>query len=140
MARNPMKRLATQGRISVTLAAVFALAFVTTGCKKSEREIAEEKAIERHKQGTSLRPASDPAFARLKSQASFLEKLHTNGLLPGVSKDLKGFFGADAGVYTTPDGGSTQEVVFWTHDKPRQDFHYIVGRAASNSSWQINKA
>jgi hypothetical protein len=137
-----MEKLAKQGRISVTLTvAVFDLAFVTFGCKKSAREVAEEKAIEHHKkESTPLRPASDPAFAELKSQANFVENLHTNGRLPGVSKELKGFFGADVGVYITPDGGSTQEVVFWTRDKPRQGYHYIVGRASSNSSWQINKA
>jgi hypothetical protein len=136
-----MEKSVTQSRMTaVMLIMVFALAFATFGCHKSQSEIAEEKAIERHKQAPSLPPPSGPAFARLKSQADYLENLHTNGLLPGISKDLKGFFGADVGVYITPDGGSTQEVVFRTRNKPPQDYHYIVGRASSNSTWHINKA
>ena len=124
-----------------TLFAIFSASlFVTAGCHKSQPEIAEEKAIERHNQEAVLPPPTGPAFARLKSQSDYLENLHTNGLLPGVPKDPKGFFGADAAIYVTPEGGSTQEVVFWTRDKPRQDYHYIVGRVSNNSSWQITKA
>ena len=130
-----------EGNRNVTLMLLtLAVVFVAFGCKKSQ-EAAEEKAIERHKQQVApLPPPTGPKFARLKSQSDFLENLHTNGLLPGVSKDLKGLFGANVDCYITPEGGSTQEVVFFTHGRPRQDYYYVVGRASSNSAWHIDKA
>lgn len=152
-----MRRRATQNRMSVALIfIVFALACVTLGCKKSERDIAEAKAIERHKQeaahGYAPSPAQlkrmpnhtpSPAAERLQSETTFLAELKENGLLPGVSKDLKGYFGIWEKTTATPEGGATQEVHFLTSlpaNKSRKNYHYIVSRAASNSTWQINKA
>ncbi|HXT10124.1 MAG TPA: hypothetical protein VN873_01070 [Candidatus Angelobacter sp.] len=137
-----MKEGKTQKTVNVTVIVLaLAVAFISFGCKKSQRETAEQEAIERHQQQTApLPPPTGPKFARLKSQWYFLNNLHTNGLLPGVSKNLKGLIGANADCYITPEGGSTQEVVFFTHGKPRQDYYYLVGRASSNSPWHIYKA
>jgi len=108
-------------------------------CHKSALPTDEQKTPEGNHQG-GLLPVSSPKIVRLKSEFDFLKDLQTNGQLPGVPNNMKGFFGADAEIYTTPGGGSTQEVVFRTHNKPEQDFHYLVGRPSSNSAWHIDKA
>ena len=101
-----MKKLKEiQGGMSViSMVTVFTLTIAAFGCRKSARETAEEKAIERHKQETAhgqmASPAMQAAFSnyfrtpegmRVDSALTFLKSQKSNGL-PGIPKGTKAMF------------------------------------------------
>lgn len=152
-----MKKLKEhQSGITQTLIlAALTVVVVTCGCKKSEREIAEENAIKRHQQDATHRgPMMSPAqwsnyvrtpegkqMLRAINGLDFFKSSRTNGQVPGISKDTKG-----RGIVQKrpseipPDGGCSVEVHFLTLDRPRQNYYYIVTQATSNSPWHFQKA
>lgn len=139
---------------SVLIAGVLLLLMLACSCKKSERDIAEEKAIKRHEQEVGSHPLLSPSawsnYLQTPSgkQASiaisalgFLKSCKTNGQLPGVSKDTKGMFRSEKKPSdAAPDGGHSIEIHFFTRDQPKQDFYYVIGQVSSNSPWQFKKA
>jgi hypothetical protein len=140
---------------SAFILAVLILSILAGGCKKSERDIAEEKAINRHEQDVGSHPMlshaawsnylQTPAGKQAMiafSALDFLKSCKTNGQLPGVSKDTKGMFRSEKKPSDlTTDGSCSMEIHFFTRDQPQQqDYYYIIARASSNSTWQFNKA
>ena len=137
----------------VPLAPLFtmlALTLLACGCHKSPREIAEENAIKRHEQEVSHRGPSrewisnylrTPEGMRFGSEGGFLMSLLTNGQLPGVSKDRKGYFRFEKKVAgLTSDGGCSNEVHFLTLENPADNYYYVISQDSSNSPWQMRKA
>ena len=136
------------------IAAALALTLFACSCKKSQRDIAEEKAIKRHQQEVGRQPMlspsawsnylQSPAGKQAKimiSALGFLKSCKTNGQLPGVSKDTKGMFRSEKRPSDeTPDGGCSIEIHFFTQDQSLQNYYYVVGQVSSNSPWQFKKA
>lgn len=152
-----MKNLSeTLNRMRVALIfVVFAFACVTFGCKKSAREIAEENAIKRHQEeaghppmiaNPALRAALSnymrtPEGMEMDSALNFMTSLKKEDKLPGISKGVKGMLRWEKKpTDTTPEGGCSQEVHYFTTDTPHQDYYYFITRISSNSPWQLKKA
>jgi hypothetical protein len=138
-----------------TLFAIFsAFLFVTAGCHKSQREIAEEQALERHKREAAGRPVmANPAMraamsnylqsaegVRMQSQFEFLGKLKKSGQMPGIPKDTHGTLRQEKGPEdVTPDGGYTQEFHLLTSDNPPTHYHIVIAQASSNGPFELKK-
>jgi len=146
----------TQSIMSVALIlVVFALTFATFGCKKSAREIAEENAIKRHQQeaghppmipNPALRAALSnymrtPEGMEIDSALTFMTSLKKKDRLPGIPKGVKGMLRLEKKpTDTTPDGGCSQEVHYFTMNTPHQDYYYFIARNSSNSPWELKRA
>ena len=94
---------------TIWVTTIFIVLLFVFGRRKSDKDFAGRKTTKQ--QEATLGPVGDPELIRLNEQNEFLKHLHTNDLLPGVSKDMPGWFLADPGIYNTPEGGYTQEVV-----------------------------
>lgn len=129
---------------------VFATTFLACGCRKSERDTAEENAI-KHQQ-KEIGPVVIDRVAlsnwlktseaiRINTALAFVKNLKTNGLLPGPARDSKGMFRMETKPFDfTPEGGCSQQIHFFTKDNPSQDFYYVIAQASSNSAWQLKRA
>jgi hypothetical protein len=133
---------------------VFALAFVTFGCKKSRREIAEENAIKRHQQEAGHPQMANPALRaalsnymrtsegmEIDSALNFMTSLKKEDRLPGIPKSVKGMLRLEKKpTDTTPEGGCSQEIHYFTMNVPHQDYFYFIARISSNSPWELKRA
>jgi hypothetical protein len=138
------------------LAPLFAMLILTLlacGCRKSEREIAEENALKRHQEEVNPAHSSESSRVAMSNylrtpdgklmvrEFGFLDGLKKNEQLPGVSKDVKGTMRREKKPSDlTSEGGCSQEFHYVTKDSPPQNFYYVIARASTNSPWQLKRA
>jgi hypothetical protein len=120
---------------------------LVSGCRKSEKESAGQKAVERHEQQAQQQKAfqkamKGPEAARMYKAANFLAMLASNGQLPGLSKNDHGMLRSENLPVVTPNGPYfwSQEFHIVTKDSPPRNFHFVLVQTYSNSDFQLQKA
>jgi hypothetical protein len=121
---------------------------LVSGCRKSEREMAEQKAVERHEQEVQQRNAlltaiKGPDAARIFKGLRFLQTLGHNGQLPGFSGNENHHGTLTSEKHAVTPGGPyfyTQEYRITADDSPTCNYDYILVQTYSNSDFQLQKA
>jgi len=119
---------------------------VLCGCRKSERQLAEQRALERHERESNQRKAireaiQGPHAGQVFTGVRFLKGWHDNGQLPGLSAGNHGqlFLGK---MDPAPGGGFvfSQEYEVVMPGSEEKHFHYVLGQTSSNADFQLLKA
>ncbi len=140
----------THGLTSLLVVFMAGLVFISA-CRKSAKDSAEQKAIQKHEQELQQQKAADRAFqkqlkmpgARESLEAGrFLLQLRESGRLPGAENAE---LGATLG---SPSATTSQSTTYpltrtlvgqRTLDGPWEN-HYTVIKISSNSPWQLERA
>ena len=124
------------------------LVVASPGCRqRSERELAEQKAIERHKQDIQQQAAFQEAFRQIGEDnmakaVQFFVNSAQNGRMPGLSPNAHGTMRMEKMPVISPNGPYflSGEVHLITSDSPPKNFYYVVVQTYSNSDFQVQKA
>jgi hypothetical protein len=124
------------------------LAVVSSCHKPTAREIAEQKAIERHERGVAekkmfMEIIRQLGETKIREGVEFFIGLGREGRLPGISgKDVHGSLRLDKPPAISPTGPYflSAEVCIVTDSTPPQNYRYIVVEAYTNSSFQVQRA
>ena len=130
------------------LSAAVWLVLVSPGCRQSsERELAEEKAIERHEQDIRQQAAFQETIkqigpAKMAEAGQFFVGLARNGRLPGLSGNAHGSMRMEKMPVISPNGPYflSGEVHLITSDSPPKNYYYVVVQTYSNGGFQLQKA
>jgi hypothetical protein len=124
------------------------LVVVSPGCRqRSEQELAEQKAIERHKQDIRQQAAFQETIeqigaANMAKAAQFFVNSAQNGRMPGLSPNAHGTMRMEKMPVISPTGPYflSGEVHLITSDSPPKNYYYVVVQTYSNSDFQVQKA
>jgi hypothetical protein len=123
-----------------------ALVLLGAGCKKTDRELVEQKALDRHERETAQKNAfyqelRGPHAGRTMKGLRFLESLEDHHHLPGISRH--GEVGLSSiKTALTPEGSwfFTEEAHIYILSKPPLYLAYEVGQSYSNADFQLMRA
>jgi hypothetical protein len=130
------------------LAGAVWLVVASPGCgQRSERDLAEQKAIERHEQDIRQRAAFQSTIkqvgvAKLTEGARFLVGMARSGRIPGLSRNAHGTMRMEKLPVITPNGPYylSAELHLITSDAPPKNYFYAVVQTYSNGGFQLQKA
>jgi hypothetical protein len=124
----------------VPIVVLFALVFAAFGCRKSQREVAEEKAIKRHEQELQQQKMNKPPPGLMEG-LNFLRDLANKNQLPGLStNDHVNLTLEMDKADTEPDGRVVRQFHLFTSGSPRTNYFYVLAEDTNNHQLQLVKA